>query len=247
MKYLVCISKVPDTTAKISFKNEDKEFNSDGVTFIMNPTDEWYALVRALELKEASGGQVTVINVGPKDNEKFLRSAIAIGADDAVLIEANEETESYYIAKNIAKYAQENGYNFVITGKETISFNSFSLGGMIAEFMDLPFINQATQWMLNGEVSTIYKEIEGGEEVLEVTGNCVISAQKGMAEQRLANMKGIMMAKTKPLAIIPIALGEEKVQVSQYQVTPPRGNCKMFTLDQIDELVQALQSEAKVI
>jgi electron transfer flavoprotein beta subunit len=248
MNYLVCISKVPDTTAKIAFKENNTKFASEGVTYILNPTDEWYALVRALELKEAAGsGKVTVINVGPAENDQFLRKALAIGADDAVLIESAEDMEPFYVAKEVANYAQSNGYDVVVTGKETIDFNSFSVGGMIAEFMDCAFVSQVSKWDMIGSTATLNREIEGGEEVVEVSAPFVLSAQKGMAEQRLPNMKGIMMSKSKPLAKISATAGSPMVSVVKFEEPKPKSSVKLFTVDQIDELVNALHTEAKVI
>jgi electron transfer flavoprotein beta subunit len=247
MKYLVCISTVPDTTAKIAFKDNNTRFANDGVTFILNPTDEWYALVRALELKEANGGTVTVINVGPSENDQYLRKALAIGADDAVLIEADEALEPFYVAKEIANFAKSNQYDIVITGKETINYNSFAIGGMIAEFMDLPFISQASKWEMNGELATINREIEGGEEVLEVKAPFVLSAQKGMAEQRLPNMKGIMTAKTKPLQKIASNVGSTLVELVAFENPKPKAAVKLISPENVEELVELLHNEAKVI
>lgn len=247
MKYLVCISTVPDTTAKIAFKDNNTRFANDGVTFILNPTDEWYALVRALELKEANGGTVTVINVGPSENDQYLRKALAIGADDAVLIEADDAIEPFYVAKEIANFAKTNQYDIVITGKETINYNSFAIGGMIAEFMDLPFISQASKWEMSGEIATINREIEGGEEVLEVKAPFVLSAQKGMAEQRLPNMKGIMTAKTKPLQKIASNGGNTMVELVAFENPKPKAAVKLISPENVEELVDLLHNEAKVI
>ena len=248
MNFLVCVSKVPDTTAKIAFKDNNTKFVSEGITYILTPTDEWYALVRALELKEAAGeGKVTVINVGASENDQYLRKALAIGADDAVLIESADDLEPYYVAKEIANYAQSNGYDIVITGKETIDYNSFSVGGMIAEFMDCAFVPQVSKWDMNGTTATLNREIEGGEEVIEVTAPFVISAQKGMAEQRLPNMKGIMMAKTKPLTKITTAEGETLVSIQKFNEPKPKSTVKLFSVDEVEALVKALHEEAKVI
>lgn len=248
MNYLVCVSKVPDTTAKIAFKDNNTKFASEGVTYILNPTDEWYALVRALELKEAAGiGKVTVINVGPAENDQFLRKALAIGADDAVLLEGSDDMEPYYVAESIAKYAKDNGYEVVITGKETIDYNSFSIGGMVAEFMDCGFVSQVSRWEMSENTATLYREIEGGEEVVSMHPPFVISAQKGLAEQRLPNMKGIMMAKSKPLAKLPASQGPSLVTVAKFEEPKPKSAVKLFTVDQVTELVHALHTEAKVI
>ena len=248
MNILVCVSKVPDTTAKIAFKDNNTKFASDGVTYILNPTDEWYALVRALELKEAAGaGKVTVINVGAGDNDQYLRKALAIGADDAVLIESAEDLEPFYVAKEIANYAKTNNYDVVVTGKETIDYNSFSVGGMIAEFMDCAFVSQVSKWDMNGNIATLNREVEGGEEVMEVSTPFVLSAQKGMAEQRLPNMKGIMMAKTKPLTKLAATGGDPLVSILKFDEPKPKSAVKLFAVDDVEGLVKALHEEAKVI
>ncbi|MFN7421944.1 MAG: electron transfer flavoprotein subunit beta/FixA family protein [Chitinophagales bacterium] len=248
MNFLVCVSKVPDTTAKIAFKDNNTKFSSDGVTYILNPTDEWYALVRALELKEAAGaGKVTVINVGSSENDQYLRKALAIGADDAVLIESADDLEPFYVAKEIANYAKANGYDIVITGKETIDYKSFSVGGMIAEFMDAAFVSQVSKWDMNGTTATLNREIEGGEEVIEVNVPFVISAQKGMAEQRLPNMKGIMMAKSKPLTKLAAVGGDTFVSINKFDEPKPKSAVKLFSVDEVEALVKALHDEAKVI
>jgi electron transfer flavoprotein beta subunit len=248
MNFLVCVSKVPDTTAKITFKENNSKLSKDGITYILNPTDEWYALVRALELKEANGsGKVTVVHVGGADSDTFLRKALAIGADDAVHIETEEDIEPYYIAQSIANYAKDNNYDIVVTGKESIDYNSFSVGGMIAEFMDCAFVSQVSKWEMAGNKATVNREIEGGEEIIELQTPMVLSAQKGMAEQRLPNMKGIMMAKSKPLHKIAATTGEKLVEVTQFDEPKVKSSVKLFQIDQIDDLVKALQEEAKVI
>ena len=198
MKILVCISKAPDTTAKIAFTDNNTQFDTNGVQFIINPYDEWYALVKGLEIKEAQGGSVTVINVGKADNDPTIRKALAIGADDAVRIDA-EPTDALYTAKQIAKYAKENNFDLVLCGKETIDYNGSQVGGMIAAILDQPFISNASKMEMDGNKATVQRDIQGGKEVIEVETPFVLSAAKGMAEARIPNMRGIMAARTKPL------------------------------------------------
>ncbi|MEO5906537.1 MAG: electron transfer flavoprotein beta subunit/FixA family protein, partial [Saprospiraceae bacterium] len=143
MKLLVAISQTPETTARIAFKDGGSVFDSNGVNYIMNPYDEWYALVRALELKEEKGGSVTVIHVGPSANDVTIRKALAIGADDAVRVELNPDS-SYAVATQIAAQAKDQQYDIIFTGKETIDFNGSSVGSMISELLDLPFISLAS-------------------------------------------------------------------------------------------------------
>lgn len=246
MKILVCISKVPDTTTKISFKDNGSRFNTDGVQFIMNPYDEWYALVRALEIQEAQGGTVTVINVGPADNDTVIRKALAIGADDAVRINIDPDS-SLNVAKQIAEYARNAGFDLIFTGKETIDFNGSEIGAMVAEYLNLPFISYASKLELNGNTATVNRDIEGGTEVLQVELPFVLSAAKGLAEQRIPNMKGIMAAKRKPLEVRqPIAVEDVAKPVS-YELPPAKGKVKLVDPNDMDELVRLLHEEAKVI
>jgi electron transfer flavoprotein beta subunit len=195
MKFLVCISLVPDTTTKISFVDNDTKFNNDKVQWILNPYDEWYALVRALELKEANGGNVTVVNVGGADNDQVIRKALAIGADDAIRIDVTGDVDSFSIASEIAAVAKSGGYDMVLLGKETINYNGSNLGGMLAELLDLPFVSYASKLDMAGNTANIERDIEGGSELLSVDVPFVISCAKGMAEARIPNMKGIMGAK----------------------------------------------------
>ena len=244
MKILVCISKTPETTAKIAFKDGNTAYDESGVQFIMNPYDEWYALVRAVELKEANGGSVTVINVGPAANDVVIRKALAIGADDAIRVDT-EPTSAMYVAKQIA--AQAAGYDLVMTGKETIDFNGSEVGAMVAELLDVPYVSYATALEVSGTTATVTREIEGGNEVSEITTPLVLSAAKGMAEQRIPNMRGIMMAKRKPLNVVPAAAADNLVKVASFALPADKAGVKMIDPDNMDELVRLLQEEAKVL
>ncbi len=246
MKLLVCVSKTPDTTAKIAFTDGNTKFDSNGVTFIMNPTDEWYALVRAIELKEAAGGSVTVVNVGLAENDQIIRKALAIGADNAVRIDT-EAKEAYQVAAEIAAYAKAENFDIVFTGKETIDFNGFCVGGMLAELLDMPYISLATHLDMADSTATISREIEGGEEKLTVDTPFVLSAQKGIAEQRIPNMRGIMMARKKPLTVAPAAGIEPLTSVASFDLPPARTDVKLVDADNVNELVRLLHEEAKVI
>lgn len=246
MKLLVCVSKTPDTTAKIAFSSDQKEFLSEGVQFIMNPYDEWYALVRALEIKEEKGGTVTLINVGSAENDTIIRKGLAIGADDAVRINA-EPMSSLYVAKQIAAYAADKGFDMVFLGKETIDYNGAETGGMVAEFLGLPFISHAVSMDVSGAEIIITREIEGGAESLELAMPFVLSASKGLAEQRIPNMRGIMMAKRKPLEVIEPVPFDNPVSIAQYELPPLKEAVKLVDPDNMDELVRLLHEEAKAI
>ena len=247
MKLLVCVSKTPDTTTKISFTAGNTEFNTDGVQFIMNPYDEWYALVRALELSEANpGSTVTIINVGTAANDTVIRKGLAIGADEAVRVDA-EPQSAYFVARQIAEYARSQNFDAVFLGKETIDYNGSEVGAMVAEMLDLPFISYASKLEMNGTKATIRRDIEGGAEIQEVELPFVLSAAKDLAEQRIPNMRGIMMAKRKPLQVVQQVSIDDPVKLVEYELPAEKSAVKLVEPDQMDELVRLLHEEAKVI
>jgi len=246
MKVLVCISKTPDTTSRIAFKDGTK-FEENGVQWIINPYDEWYALVRAIELKEKDASVILhLITVGAADCDPIIRKALALGGDEAIRVNASS-SDSYYIAAQIAEVAKQGNYDLIFTGKETIDYNSSSIGGMVAELLDLPYISLATKFDIKGSTATIHREIEGGEEVGEVSLPVVVSCQKGVAEQRIPNMRGIMGARTKPLKVLePIAV-DELTNIGSYELPPAKAGVKLVSPDNVAELVRLLHEEAKVI
>lgn len=246
MNILVCISKAPDTTSKIAFTNGDTQFDENGVQYIVNPYDEWYALVRALELKEAQGGNVTIITVGTATDDAVIRKALAIGADDAVRIDA-PATDAYFTAMQIAEYAKGKGFDLILTGKETIDYNGSQVAGMLAEALDLPFISVAAKLDVEGATVKAEREIVGGFQEVEVQTPVVISCAKGMAEQRIPNMRGIMAARTKPLNVVaPVAL-DSLTTYSSYSMPAAKSSVKLIDPNNLDELVALLHNEAKVI
>jgi electron transfer flavoprotein beta subunit len=247
MKILVCISKTPDTTAKIAFTDNNTKFDVNGVQWIINPSDEWYALVRAIELKEADPAtSIHLITVGNVDTEPIIRKAFALGGDEAIRVNADSH-DSYYIASQIAEVAKQGGYDLVFTGKETIDYNGSSIGGMISELLDLPFISLASKFELSGTKATITREIEGGEEVCEVALPVVVSCSKGMAEARIPNMRGIMAARTKPLKVIEPSAVDTLTAVSGFGLPPAKSGVKLVDAENVDELVRLLHDEAKAI
>ncbi len=246
MKILVCISNVPDTTTKISFTNNDTSFNSAGVQFVINPFDEWYALVRALELKETIGGSVTIIHVGAADSDPTIRKGLALGADDAVRIDA-EPSDAFSVAEQIAAYAKDKNFDLIMAGKETISYNSSMVGGMLAELLNLPYISMATKLDITGTTAAIEHDIDGGTEVVECSLPLVLSANKGMAEARIPNMRGIMAARTKPLVVIPAAAADKLTNIISYQLTAGRTDCKYVDAETPEKLIELLHTEAKAI
>lgn len=246
MKLLVCVSKTPDTTARIAFTNGNTEFDTNGVQYIMNPYDEWYALVRALELKEQVGGTVTIINVGPSTNDAVIRKGLAIGADNAVRIDTVPNS-SLSVAKQIAAHAKAENYDMVLLGKESIDYNGSEVGAMIAELLDMPFISYGTKMDVDGNTATIERDIEGGTEVVELATPFVLSAAKGMAEQRIPNMRGIMMAKRKPLKVVEAIATSDLTSVAAYETPSAKSAVKMIDPENMDELVRLLHEEAKVL
>ena len=247
MKILVCISQVPDTTSKIAFTDNNTQFATAGVTMIINPYDEWYSLVRALELKESGAATaVNLVTVAKADAEPVMRKALALGGDEAIRIDA-DTTDPYVIAAQIAEYAKNEGYDLVLCGKETIDYNNGVVGGMLAELLDMNYVGFATKLEIGNGVATINREIEGGEEINTASLPLVVSCQKGMAEARIPNMRGIMAARTKPLKVVPAADITSLTHIDSFEMPPAKTGVKMFTVDNLDELVNALHNEAKVI
>ena len=247
MKILVCISKTPDTTAKIAFTDNNTKFAEAGVQWILNPYDEWYALVRALELKESGvATAVHLVTVGKNDAEPVIRKALALGGDEAIRIDT-DSNDPYVVAAQIAEYAKNEGYSLVLCGKESIDYNNGVVGAMLAELLDMEYIGFATKLEISGTTATVTREIEGGEETNVCNLPAVISCQKGMAEARIPNMRGIMAARTKPLKVVAAAQVEPLSQIVSYDLPPAKTGVKMFSAEQMDDLVNALHSEAKVI
>lgn len=246
MKILVCVSKTPDTTSKIAFTDGNSKFDENGVQWIINPYDEWYSLVRAIELKEKDPATIVhLVTVGGADCEPIIRKALALGGDEAIRINA-DNSDSYFIAAQIAAIAKD-GYDLIFTGKETIDYNGSSIGGMVAELIDAPYISLATKFELAGTTATVTREIEGGEEVAEVALPVVVSCQKGVAEQRIPNMRGIMAARTKPLKVVEPVAVDALTSIVSFELPPAKAGVKLVSPDNVSELVRLLHEEAKAI
>ena len=244
---LVCVSKTPETTTKIKLSGDGTDLDTAGVKYIMNPYDEWYALVRALEVKEAVGsGSVTLLNVGPADNDSVIRKGLAVGADDAIRVNA-EGGGSLFIAKQIAAQAKEGGYDILFFGKETIDYNGAEVGAMVAELLDIAYVSEASHMDLNGNTATVTRDIEGGVEVVEVATPFALSSAKGLAEQRIPNMRGIMMAKRKPLKVVEPVAADVATKVTHYDLPAEKSAVKLIDPSDMGELVRLLHEEAKVI
>ena len=245
MKILVCITHVPDTTSKISFTDNNTKFNTNGVQFIIGPYDD-YALARAIELKEKSGATVTVLNVGLQDTEPTLRKALAIGADDAIRINA-EPVDSFFIATQIAGQAKSIGYDLILMGRESIDYNSGVVHGIVGELLGMPSISPVMKLDIEGNKAKLAREIEGGKEYLEVNLPFVAGCQEPIAEWKIPNMRGIMSARTKPLKVIEPVAVDSGVKLLKFELPPPKGSVKMIGADNVSELVNLLKNEAKVL
>jgi electron transfer flavoprotein beta subunit len=216
------------------------------VQFIVNPYDEWYALVRAIELKEALGGSVTTITVGTSADDPTIRKALAIGADDAIRIDT-EATDGFFVAKQIANYAQEHGYDLILCGKETIDYNGSQVGGMIAELLDFPYVSTASKLDVAATTATIERDVPGGDEVVTCELPMVVSCAKGMAEQRIPNMRGIMAARTKPLTVVEASAADHHTHIAKFELPEVKGACTYIDPENMAELVELLHSQSKVI
>ena len=247
MKILVCITKTPDTTTKVQFTDNNTKFVEDGVQWIINPYDEWYALVRALELKESGAAtEVHLISVGGADVEPIMRKALALGGDQAIRVNA-ENADSFNAATLIGNYAKENGYDLVLAGKESIDYNSGSVPAMVAEHLGAQFVPNATKLDVEGGALNLEREIDGGKENLTVALPAVVSCQKGMAEARIPNMRGIMAARTKPLNVVEPSAAENLTEISSFELPAAKSGVKLIDADNVQELVDLLHNEAKVI
>jgi len=245
MKILVCISNVPDTTTKITFTDNNTQFNTNGVQFILNPYDE-IALSRAIELTEGSGGSVTVINVGEVNTEPTVRKALAIGATDAVRINAKPH-DAWFVAYQIAQYVKANPFDLILTGRESIDYNGSKVAGMLGELLDLPSVSIIKKLDLDGTQATVEREIEGGKEILTIPLPFVAGTAEGVAEPKIPNMRGIMSARTKPLTIVEPSEVKTSSEIISYETPAPRGQVKLIPADDAAKLIELLHTEAKII
>jgi electron transfer flavoprotein beta subunit len=248
MKILVCISHVPDTTSKINFNADATEFETNGVQYVINPHDE-FALTRAMWFKEQQGAEVTVVNVGDSSTEPTLRKALAIGADKAIRVDA-EASDGFFVAEQLSKVAQEGAYDLILTGRESIDYNGGMVPGILASLCGYNFVNACVSITVEGSIAACKREIDGGTENLKLELPAVVSGQKGMVEEKdlkIPNMRGIMMARKKPLAVLPAASFDPKSKATKFEKPAEKSACKMIDAGDIDGLINLLHTEAKVI
>ena len=248
MKILVCISHVPDTTSKINFTDDNTKFDTNGVQFVINPNDE-FGLTRAMWFKEKQGASVDVVNVGGAETEPTLRKALAIGADAAIRVNT-PATDGFAVAKQLANIVKDGGYDLVIAGRESIDYNGGMVPGMLAALLDANFVTNCISLEVDGSNATAIREIDGGKETVSTSLPLVIAGQKGLVEEsdlRIPNMRGIMMARKKPLNVVePVDASEETSSV-KFEKPAPKGEVTLVEADNLDKLVELLHNEAKVI
>ncbi|EPR69372.1 electron transfer flavoprotein subunit beta/FixA family protein [Cyclobacterium qasimii] len=243
MKILVCITHVPDTTSKIQFTDNNTKLDKNGVQFIIGPYDD-YALARAVELKAENNGSITVLNVGEAETEPTLRKALAIGADEAVRINAFPK-DAHFVAKQIAAFSKDNGYDLILMGRESIDFNGGMVHGMVGELLGMPSISPVMKLEIEGGKGKLSREIEGGKEFIEVDLPFVAGCQEPIAEWKIPNMRGIMSARTKPLTVKDPVEDSAPTAVKSYELPPAKGAVKL--VDNVDQLVDLLKNDAKIL
>ncbi|MBM3167811.1 MAG: electron transfer flavoprotein subunit beta/FixA family protein [Bacteroidetes bacterium] len=245
MKILVCITHVPDTTSKIQFTANNTKLDTAGVQFIIGPYDD-YALARAVELRDETGGTLTAVNVGEAETEPTLRKALAIGADDAIRVNSFPK-DSYFVAKQLAHIAKEGSYDLILMGRESIDFNGGMVHGMVGELLGIPSFSPVMKLDVEGKRVSMAREIEGGKEYVEAQLPLVAGCQEPIAEWKIPNMRGIMSARTKPLTVVEPVSQETQAEAASFQLPAAKGSVKLIDKDQVGELVRLLKVEAKVL
>jgi electron transfer flavoprotein beta subunit len=248
MKILVCISHVPDTTSKINFKENNTTFDTTGVQYVINPNDE-FGLTRAIWFQEKQGATVDVVIVGTIDVEPTLRKALAIGANAAIRVDM-PALDGYAVAQQLAAVVKNGGYDLVIAGRESIDYNGGMVPGMVAAMTGANFVNTCISLEIDGDKATTIREIDGGKETATAALPLIIGGQKGLVEEsdlRIPNMRGIMMARQKPLTVVPpVASNAETLTVS-FEKPEPKGTVTLVDATNLDRLIDLLHNEAKVI
>jgi len=249
MKVLVCISNVPDTTTKVRFIDDNKKLDTTGIQWVINPWDE-LSLTRALELKDVAANgieKVTVAHVGTAAAEPVIRKALAIGADDAIRVNA-EASDAFFVASQLSEVLKQNPYDIIMCGIESSDHNGSTVGGMLAELLGIPSVSAVSSLAIENGAVVMSREIDGGKEIVNVPSPFVAIVQKGIAkEPRIAAMRGIMMARTKPIAVVEPATVEAFTEVMAYEMPKLRAACKFVDAENAGQLIALLQNEAKVL
>jgi electron transfer flavoprotein beta subunit len=247
MNVLLCISHVPDTTSKIKFVENDTQFNKTDIQYIIGPHEE-LALTRLMEIKEKVGDlKITVVNVGLAETEATLRKALAVGADDAIRVNA-EPMDAFFVAQQIAEVFKQGNYDFIVTGKESIDYNGAQVGEMISEILDIPSISSTSFIDIVGGKAKLEREIDGGKECIDLDFPFVSTAGKGFAiEPRIAGMRGIMSARQKPMQVVTAKSQAVKTKAVKYYLPPAKSGCKYVDNENVGELIRLLHEEARVI
>lgn len=249
MKILVCISNVPDTTTKIKLLDGNKKIDESGIQWIINPWDE-LALTRALELKEAHAGEIesiSVAGVGGAVCEPTLRKALAIGADNAYRIDTLP-LDAFYTATQLAALVKQENFDLVLCGIESSDFNGSAVGGMLSELLAYKSVSSVSGLDVSGSTLQVDREIDGGNEQLELSAPAVLIVQKGIAiDPRIPSMRGIMMARKKPLNVVPAVEAEALTEYVQFEMPAPKAACKLVDEENAGEIIRLLHTEAKVL
>jgi len=247
MKILICMSNVPDTTTKIKLNGDGTDYDKTGIQWIVNPWDE-LALTRALQLKDAGAVEkVTVISIGPGDTDPTIRKALAMGADDAIRVNT-EPKEAYYVAAQLAEAVKNNMYDAILAGIDSADYNGSLVGGMLAEFLDIPSVSSVSELFIEGGKVKLHREIDGGSEIIEVETPFVGIVQKGIAKEPvIASMRGIMMSRTKPIVVVEPVAFEAQTEFLSYELPKPKAACRMVDAENPKELVDLLYNEAKIL
>lgn len=246
MKIIVCISNVPDTTSKINFTDNDTRFDTNGVQFVINPNDE-FGLTRAMWFKEKQGASVHIVTVGDASVEPTMRKALAIGADEAIRVNAIP-TDGFFVAQQLGEVIKKGGYDLVIAGRESIDYNGGMVPGILATLLDYNFVNTCISLEVDGNNAIAIREIDGGKEKIATTLPLVIGGQKGLVEEsdlRIPNMRGIMQARQKTLSVVEPVGATSATSDTTFDKPAVKGAVKL--VDNVDALIGLLHNEAKVI
>jgi electron transfer flavoprotein beta subunit len=248
MKIAVCVSHVPDTAAKINIGNDGKSIDQTGVTFVINPYDE-FAVEEALKTKEKFGGETVAISLGTDANKETLKKALAMGIDNAVLLKGSCNEDSVATAKALADEIKAQEAELVFFGKQSVDYDNSVVGQMTAEILGYNSVSVAVTFSLDDKKITCEREIEGGKEVVETNLPAIITAQKGLNEPRYASLKGIMAAKKKVITEKPVSGLSNGIEILALRKPAMKQAGKILGTDAtaVPELVRLLREEAKVI